>query len=349
MGSGTPVVVQGAAVASPYDHRAAAADAQPQQQQTGGAVTTTAGTKGEDQEKKCRDFPFAILLYGNVGAIIAIASAWGKDAFDQQLDETSVSGHDYNGYIYSVLILGAISLILTGVTLPIMMCIPEMLIKLSLILMLILSGAMMVFSFISGNVLGGIFGVIFFLIFVCYARAAWSRIPFASVNLLTACTAIKQNCGAILISYVFVVLAFGWTFVWSVGVMGVWEKVVQTDTVQTAAGQQVATNSANYGYLFLLFLSYFFTHQVIQNTVHVTVAGVVGSWWFSPAESSGCCRSGVTGSLCRSLTTSFGSICFGSLLVAILQALKALANSARSNDNQILICIAECILNCLER
>jgi multisubunit Na+/H+ antiporter MnhC subunit len=48
------------------------------------------------------------------------------------------------------------------------------------------------------------------------------------------------------------------------------------------------------------------------------------------------------------MTTSFGSICFGSLLVAILQALKAIAQSARENgDAQILACIAECILGCL--
>lgn len=54
------------------------------------------------------------------------------------------------------------------------------------------------------------------------------------------------------------------------------------------------------------------------------------------------------GSLVRSLTTSFGSICFGSLLVAIIQATRALANAARDNENQILVCIAQCILSCLE-
>ena len=48
------------------------------------------------------------------------------------------------------------------------------------------------------------------------------------------------------------------------------------------------------------------------------------------------------------MTTSFGSICFGSFLVAILQALRAIAQSARENgDAQILACIAECILGCL--
>lgn len=48
------------------------------------------------------------------------------------------------------------------------------------------------------------------------------------------------------------------------------------------------------------------------------------------------------------MTTSFGSICFGSLLVAIIQALRALANQAQAEgDAGILACIAECILACL--
>lgn len=49
------------------------------------------------------------------------------------------------------------------------------------------------------------------------------------------------------------------------------------------------------------------------------------------------------------MTTSFGSICFGSLIVAIIQALRQLAHQARQNgDAGILACIAECILGCLE-
>lgn len=48
------------------------------------------------------------------------------------------------------------------------------------------------------------------------------------------------------------------------------------------------------------------------------------------------------------MTTSFGSICFGSFLVAIIQALRAIADQAQQNgDAQIFACIAECILACL--
>ena len=169
----------------------------------------------------------------------------------------------------------------------------------------------------------------------------WSRIPFASVNLLTACTAVKKNCGVVFVSYLYVILAFGWSILWTIALAGVYDQVIVT----VNNNQQAEENYINYGYYFLLFLSFFFTHQVIQNCTHVTVSGTVGSWWFSP-EHSGCCSGGVMGSVIRTLTTSFGSVCFGSLLVAILQATKAVAQAARGEEGgSFLLCIAEVSLH----
>jgi hypothetical protein len=80
----------------------------------------------------------------------------------------------------------------------------------------------------------------------------------------------------------------------------------------------------------------------------VTVAGTVGTWWFEPSA-CGCCAAAVTNSFIRTMTTSFGSICFGSLIVAILQALRMLANIAQSQDDGgIFVCIAECLIACLQ-
>ena len=107
-----------------------------------------------------------------------------------------------------------------------MMCIPELLIKMSLFFMLGLSGAMMVMSWLYGQILGGILGTIFFAIFLCYAKAVWSRIPFASVNLLTACTAIKKNFFVVIVAYFFVALALAWSLLWCVALAGVSNKVI---------------------------------------------------------------------------------------------------------------------------
>ncbi|KAL7579701.1 hypothetical protein ACA910_021846 [Epithemia clementina (nom. ined.)] len=51
----------------------------------------------------------------------------------------------------------------------------------------------------------------------------------------------------------------------------------------------------------------------------------------------------------RSLTTSFGSICFGSLLVAIIQTLNEMIYRMRDGEDSVLACVAGCILGCIER
>lgn len=111
-----------------------------------------------------------------------------------------------------------------------------------------------------------------------------------------------------------------------------------------------------YTIVILLVLSFYWTNQVVGNVVQTTVAGAVGTWWFVPEDATGCCSLALLDSLQRSLTYSFGSICLGSLLVAILQTLKAIAEQAESANRRenngggaILACIAKCLLDCLER
>lgn len=136
--------------------------------QPAAAPPTSSSGGGEVQPTKCRDPIFALLLIINVAAIAGVAGTYGATAFDQEVNN---SGDNYDGYIVVAFILGAIAMVFTGFCLPLMMCIPMVLIKASLIGMLVLSGVMMVISFLSGNLIGGIFGVVFFLIFVCYTKA----------------------------------------------------------------------------------------------------------------------------------------------------------------------------------
>lgn len=73
----------------------------------------------------------------------------------------------------------------------------------------------------------------------------------------TAVTAIKANLGVTVFAYLFTILAAGWSLLWSIAVSGTIGQTYSCD----AAG---VCTSANYGLVFLLFLSFFFTHQVLQ-------------------------------------------------------------------------------------
>jgi len=302
-------------------------------------------TKGEVQPKKCRDPFFALLGVVNFIAIVVVAGIYGKDTITQI--ENAVDGEDesefeYYGVIMLIALMGVLSLLTSFVMILIMMAIPMFLIKLSLIATIVLSGLLALFSFATGNMIGGIIGIIIFALGVCYARCVWDRIPFASANLKTACTSIKHNCGTLLVAIFFVILAFIMSFVWGIGFFGVFENTKQCD----GNGENCTFSYVSF---FFMALVYFFGHQIIQNTLHVSVAGAVGSWWFEP-DSNGICGSAVCGGVIRAMTTSFGSICFGSLLVAIIQALRAVANQARQNGdvNPIIGCLVECLLSCLQ-
>jgi len=77
--------------------------------------------------------------------------------------------------------------------------------------------------------------------------------------------------------------------------------------------------------LVYLIFSYYWTCQVIKNCVHVTTAGVFASWYFlSPNMPS----SPTLESFKRSVTTSFGSVCLGSLIVALVKTMKALSTGS---------------------
>ncbi|CAG8481696.1 17037_t:CDS:2 [Dentiscutata heterogama] len=87
------------------------------------------------------------------------------------------------------------------------------------------------------------------------------------------------------------------------------------------------------GYLILAH-KYYWVSQVIQTFIHVTTSGVFASYYFLEGTPQSVPPSPTLNSAKRAATTSFGSICFGSLLVAILQVIRELLRSlAQDTDN----------------
>jgi hypothetical protein len=266
--------------------------------------TTSSVYDTKKQPKRCRDPIFAFLFYANIAAIVGVAIKFGSNPFTTTStpadDNVDAYQQTYTSLIYTALGTGGFSIVLSFLLSQVMMCIPTIMIKVALFFNLALTGTAAAFGFIWGNWVYGLIMSLFFLVMCCYIKCIWHRIPFASANLETACQAIRSNCGITIVAYGMVALAFGWTILWSVALAGVWDDVVTCETINSGtANEYVSCSRINYGYLFLLFLSYFFTHQVIQNSVHVTVAGVVGTWWFVPNEAKSCCSSAILSSLVR--------------------------------------------------
>jgi Plasma-membrane choline transporter len=212
------------------------------------------------------------------------------------------------------------------------------------------------------NPLSSIIFFLFTALLVWYTKVVWHRIPFAAANLRTAVCAVKANIGMAAMGLLTIPLNMGWfvlwgyTFVHIIGSPYMQQQVTITestdDTVFGTPHNHVTEEE--FSPLFYMtwavsLLSLYWTWQVIRNVFHTTVAGTIGTWWFLPIEASSCCSRGLLDSWSRSMTYSFGSICLGSLIVAILETIKSMVQSAARQRSGILRCIAQCLLAWLER
>lgn len=102
---------------------------------------------------------------------------------------------------------------------------------------------------------------------------------------------------------------------------------------------------------FITFAGYWIT-EVIKNVIHTTISGVYGSWYFAPRNPP---KGATRGAARRACTYSFGSICFGSLIVAIINCLRQLCSIARQQEaasgntcGSIAFCILGCVISILD-
>jgi hypothetical protein len=189
--------------------------------------------------------------------------------------------------------------------------------------------------------------------------------PTTAANLKTAIAAIRSQLGVAFLGLasipVYICYWVLWIYVFAMTLSTPFMQAqTTTQSTQIVDDDDMMTLNKSYSgvwwtIVIFFLLSFFWTNQVVGNTVQATVSGTVGTWWFVPEEARGCCSPALTSSLFRSLTYSFGSICFGSLLVAIIQTLKAIVQNARQNRDQngdcngILLCLVECLLRLLEQ
>lgn len=159
-----------------------------------------------------QDVIWAVAFYAHL-AVVLVLIVVGL----QSSSSGGVTAGNYGGLIFTVSVTGVTSLGFSISALSFMMKNAESLVQSALVFSVASSLAVGIFGFMIGSMLMGILGIVSFAIGICYAKAVWSRIPFAAVNLKTALTAVQQNMGLTAISLVLACLAFVWTLVWFMG------------------------------------------------------------------------------------------------------------------------------------
>ncbi|KAJ3066751.1 putative choline transporter, neither null mutation nor overexpression affects choline transport [Podochytrium sp. JEL0797] len=211
--------------------------------------------------------------------------------------------------------------------------------------------ALAAYSFYSGIWIMGIIYIIFAGLTAMSYYWCRSRIPFSKLVLETVCKITKRFNGTLFVALGAVLVSAAYQVLWIMTLLGMSE----------FAAQKNLSNGIMICIMVLLVFINFWFNEVVRNTAHVAICGTFASYFFlgmeQPNSDAVTLPSNHTTakSLGRALTTSFGSICFGSLLISLIRTLRFLAQMARNDaaqDGNILCCILatcmECILGCLQ-
>jgi len=205
----------------------------------------------------------------------------------------------------------------------------------------LMMGAGVLVLFFLNFIAAVIAGLCFAITLVWFFCCAQQNVPFAEAIMRASSQSLQDHNGAILLVFFLAAVQLAWVISWT---------FIAGSLFYHLNPDGVDTNNQHNFLMFILLVSLYWTAEVIKNVGHVTTAGTVASWWFLPASPSPTCSS-----FKRAVTTSFGSICFGSLIVAILKAARAMIRSAKENarrsDNMatcVVLALADCCLGCIE-
>lgn len=177
-------------------------------------------------------------------------------------------------------------------------------------------------------------------------------------RLQTAMDVAKHFGHVFLVSFVggFASLAFGaWFSVTLVAVYVKYEPNSNGSNPSCSGGNGSCSVAKVVGLIvFLTFAGYWIT-EWIKNTMHFIVAGVYGSWFFCGGKPGGMPKGATRGAFRRAMTYSFGSISFGSLVVALINMLRQAVSIAQNTEAQqgdiissILFCCLRCIIGLVQ-
>lgn len=317
--------------------------------------------KGEKQPRSCKDIFFAILFVLQLVVMFVVGLKFGPEALVESSaelgpseglsdDDTAVESlleGDANPQDEEVVLAywniikmactcGAFAVIVSAMALAFMMAMSRRLVYVALVLSIGVSFAWGTIGIgISPKSFVPVTGIIALMLTVGYMFVVWDRIPFASANLTTALTGVRDNLGLVGVAFFFQFLALVASIYYSFAFVGLHDAMYN--------GHLMISDNWKVAADVLLFVSYYWTYQVIRHIVMVTVAGTIGSWWFKK-------DSATNETFFRAATYNFGSICYGSLFVGVVQFLRQITEGMRPHhDESSLMCLYECSLFFQER
>ncbi|KAG7384280.1 putative choline transporter, neither null mutation nor overexpression affects choline transport [Phytophthora pseudosyringae] len=312
-------------------------------------------------KRECNDFLFLLPFLAVVVATVVVAAKYGDDF----ISATNVEGlSESSGVTLMLRIVGLSALAAAGLSvvwIAAMVLLAEVLIWVALGTIVALNIAAAIFLTKKAYDSGAdwywwpavVFGLLA-LLTILYVSCIRKRIKFAAAHLKVAGKAIFRLPMTLLVALVMVGVQIGWAVLWVLGSLGV---MFHQDYIKLeSAGCTTESCDLKYktgaivGVLCGMLLVYFWVTFVLRNVIGVTTAGTVAAW-----KNAANTPFITMGAWLRAVTLNLGSICFGSLIVAILETvvwiLHLLAWLAGRSGNCCLSCLfscLSCLISCIE-
>lgn len=196
-------------------------------------------------------------------------------------------------------------------------------IGLKLLILATMTVVFFIWSMVDSTVLGAaVSWLIVFCIVALYYWCVRNRLKLAAAMLRLGSKIVQMNQATILLQFLTSIALFVWWLLW-VTVFCLYY-YAYASTIQG-------------GVVLLMILMNYWTIDVLANIAHVTTCGVAAVWWFNKDR-----MVNPTWNSYRYATTKgLGSICFGSLLVSIVQLIRAMV---KANASRTSVCGCICLL-----
>eukprot|EP00933_Yihiella_yeosuensis_P050536 TRINITY_DN48342_c0_g1_i1.p1 TRINITY_DN48342_c0_g1~~TRINITY_DN48342_c0_g1_i1.p1 ORF type:complete len:571 (-),score=120.13 TRINITY_DN48342_c0_g1_i1:353-2065(-) len=198
------------------------------------------------------------------------------------------------------------------------------------------------FSLLMVNAVMGLLCILLGMLFLsCVFCCYRPFIPFMIKLVQTVGSVMKLHPMMVMVSCITSVAGLGWSVACGLAFAG--------GALKYENQISHSSQGARYGLAFVAVLIFVWGHQVAANVAHVTYCGVFGRWYYKAEQ-----QAPLRKSFAVALTTSFGSICFGSFLIAAVRALEAVVRQARQDAQQdgnpcccIILLALECVVGCI--
>ncbi len=306
----------------------------------------------ENPSEQWRDAPWALAFLAHLVVFLGASLVYGRQfvlegGFSKPYEEASTSATHINNIAAFLVVAAVTGAVLAFLYLELMRRHMENIMTVSFYFFIGTLGAYGCFALYNmKSVFLSLLTAVGCVLSIIYFFIVRNRLPLARAILLASCSALETHSAPLYIAYGLAAVQVVWFLFWGLSAVFILSGLGLL-SVGAVDPDLHSTGTHHTMTLFLLFLSLYWTSQVIKNIGHTTTAGTVASWWLIPSFMAG---SVASGALRRACTTSLGSICLGSFIVAFLQTLRQMLRLFTKDEDPTFVqfCI-NCLLECIER